>query len=68
MTTMTATPAPATVETGSPCGCGGCDKLADCAYCETCIEQFPWVAVEALGYERWEREHTGSFGDWLAAR
>lgn len=53
-----------------PCGDCACEKYADCAYCGTCIEQDPWAAAdaEALADERWAREHTGSFAEWLTAR
>lgn len=68
-TTTSTIEAPADEFVG-PCGCGGCEKWADCAYCGTCIERDPWAAAdaEALADERWAREHAGSFAEWLTAR
>lgn len=69
-TATTTTQAPTDDEFVGPCGCGGCDKWADCAYCGTCIARDPWAAADAEAHEAylWDRENSGSFGDWLAAR
>lgn len=70
MATATSTIEAPADEFVGPCGDCACEKYADCAYCGTCTEQDPWAAAdaEALADERWAREHTGSFAEWLTAR
>ena len=70
MATATSTTQAPADEFVGPCGCGGCDKWADCAYCGTCIARDPWAAADAEAHEAYlcDRENSGSFGDWLAAR
>lgn len=71
MTVNATTPAPQVDDTSvSPCGCPGCEKWADCAYCGTCTAQDPWAAAdnEAREDALWARQHEGGFADWLASR
>lgn len=50
----------------SPCGCPGCEKWADCAYCEGCEPEVSarWEAE----YQEWlaqELENEKPFGEWM---
>lgn len=48
-----------------PCGCPGCEKWADCHWCDHCSEKFGYPSIEEV---RQDREDALGFAEWLYAR
>lgn len=48
----------------SPCGCGGCEKWADCAYCYTCTPETEFQAEEDAYWRQYEVDQM-PFHQWL---